>query len=1284
MRSRINPATAEFGAVLKARQQAYLSGCCAQGASNFHFGHSCALIRAAAGWRAGSRRERSAFREDEAAHRDGLLRTHDGTQDFHLSEPTNEENAPGSVIGNLAKDMSLSLSHSSKSNFRMMKQFNDSFIRVRESDGELSVGERIDRERLCRHSPQCLITFDVVNFSKERYKLIHVEVEIKDINDNSPEFPNRESIVEISENALVGSRIPLDPAVDADVGSNYIQSYQVSVNSHFTIDVLQRADGVKYAELVLMKELDRETQSSYTVELVATDGGNPPRSGSANAMHRSQSKRHYGELDVVVGGGGGLRRGEDVSFVGWRGGCVVVGGCCWKICDGCCFGFFKGGGWCLFVCFGNLWNGGGGWLFGVVVCVFGVCCRGDGLCLGVGGGMGGVGVLERGRWGGGGGGGGGCVLRMFFDRGEGLGVVGVFGIGGWGFFGWGFCGVGEWGFCCVGLGCFLGCCVVGLGVGCLLWLWGCGLLFFLVVFGFVVVGWGVRGGGGLGFGGVCFGWGWVCGGVRLGLCLVGVGGGGWVWLGVWGGVMGLVCGCCWGLWVFGVVVWGGVGGGWVGGGVGCGVGCGVGFWVWGCVCFFGCDCFFGGFLVFWVWGCVFFLGRVFWVVVWFGGFVWFGGWGGGGGGGVWGWGVGGGWGCVVGGVGWGGGGGGGGGCGGGGVLWWVCGLLVGLRWVGGGGGGGWCGGGGGFWGGWGCVGFGGFCGFGGVGLVGVVGLWLGCCWCVWCVCVGVGCGCGWGVWGWFLVVGVWVLWVGLVCGVCWVGCGLGCLVFFVVGGWWGWVLVVVGVGVVGVWVLGWGCLCCGWWGGVVCWGGRWGYVLCCFGGCVGVVLGFGGGGLGLGGVWVCLWVGGGFGCVGGWGGVCCWVVLVCGLVGGVFLLFWGVCGVLWVGVGGGWVVVGFWVLGGLLGGGCGVVVVLGWWGGGWDLLGVWVLGGVVWVLGGWWCFCWVVGWVFWDWCCLVGGVVCVGGVGGVVCGFVGLGGFLWGGGVGFVGGVWCGGGGFLWGGFFGLVLGGGGLWCGWGWFGGGCMFLCVVGLWVFVVCVGVCLGGWVCVWGWVGCVGWFCFWVVVVVGCCFLGCVLLFCWVFGGVVSWLFCFGWDWVGGGRRGNMRGLCGVCMGGVDVGGGVFFEGWWIWVDLGVGWGGRLWGGGLVGGGGGWGGVVCIKLFCGGCVWVFGVLGGFWVVWWVGWGCWGFCVFFVWGGCWLGVVWGGVLVVLGLYWCWWCEVCFGCCFGGFGLGGGFVCVLWWGGVGGGVCWVLGLGCGWGGWGCVLFLVVVLWWGG
>ncbi|XP_037314144.1 protocadherin-8-like [Pungitius pungitius] len=190
---------------------------------------------------------------------------------------TFEEDAPGTVIGNLAKDMS---STGSRTNFRMMKQFNSSFIRLRESDGQLAIGERIDRERICKHTMHCLIAFDVVSFSKEQFKLIHVEVEVKDINDNSPEFPRKESSLEISENTVVGTRIPLDFAVDEDVGVNYIQSYQISVNSHFSIDVLSRADGVKYAELVLMKELDRETQASYALELVAMDGGNPSRTGT--------------------------------------------------------------------------------------------------------------------------------------------------------------------------------------------------------------------------------------------------------------------------------------------------------------------------------------------------------------------------------------------------------------------------------------------------------------------------------------------------------------------------------------------------------------------------------------------------------------------------------------------------------------------------------------------------------------------------------------------------------------------------------------------------------------------------------------------------------------------------------------------------------------------------------------------------------------------------------------------------------------------------------------------
>ncbi|XP_053313620.1 protocadherin-8-like [Spea bombifrons] len=191
---------------------------------------------------------------------------------------TNEEEPPGTVIAVLSQHPKFS---SSDGSFRLMKQFNSSLVHVRTSDGQLSIGERLDREQICKQSLNCILALDVVSFSKEQFSLIHVKVEVRDINDNSPYFPNPEIPVEVSESSPVGTRIPLPVAIDEDVGSNSIQDFELSDNSHFSIDVQTRADGVKYAELVLMKELDRERQSSYTLELVAMDGGSPSRSGSA-------------------------------------------------------------------------------------------------------------------------------------------------------------------------------------------------------------------------------------------------------------------------------------------------------------------------------------------------------------------------------------------------------------------------------------------------------------------------------------------------------------------------------------------------------------------------------------------------------------------------------------------------------------------------------------------------------------------------------------------------------------------------------------------------------------------------------------------------------------------------------------------------------------------------------------------------------------------------------------------------------------------------------------------
>nr|AAH72235.1 MGC81522 protein [synthetic construct] len=192
-----------------------------------------------------------------------------------------EEEPPGTLIAVLSQHSMFNTTDIPATNFRLMKQFNNSLIGVRESDGQLSIMERIDREQICRQFLHCTLALDVVSFSKGHFKLLNVKVEVRDINDHSPRFPSEIMHVEVSESAIVGTRIPLEIAVDEDVGFNSIQNFQISNNSHFSIDVQTRADGVKYADLVLMKELDREIQPTYIMELLAMDGGVPSLSGTA-------------------------------------------------------------------------------------------------------------------------------------------------------------------------------------------------------------------------------------------------------------------------------------------------------------------------------------------------------------------------------------------------------------------------------------------------------------------------------------------------------------------------------------------------------------------------------------------------------------------------------------------------------------------------------------------------------------------------------------------------------------------------------------------------------------------------------------------------------------------------------------------------------------------------------------------------------------------------------------------------------------------------------------------
>ncbi|NXQ34052.1 PCD12 protein, partial [Alaudala cheleensis] len=190
-----------------------------------------------------------------------------------------EEVPPGTVIGSLAEHFEGGESGEAAETFQLMETPGRFPLHVGSGDGVLSTAGRVDREQLCRHSDPCWVSFDVL--AAQSPALIHVEVQVVDINDNVPRFPTPELELEISESASLRTRIPLDRALDADVGPNAHCSYALSPSEHFALEVVSSSDGTRHAELIVVKEVDRELHSSFDLVLTATDHGEPPKSGTA-------------------------------------------------------------------------------------------------------------------------------------------------------------------------------------------------------------------------------------------------------------------------------------------------------------------------------------------------------------------------------------------------------------------------------------------------------------------------------------------------------------------------------------------------------------------------------------------------------------------------------------------------------------------------------------------------------------------------------------------------------------------------------------------------------------------------------------------------------------------------------------------------------------------------------------------------------------------------------------------------------------------------------------------
>ncbi|KAM9064752.1 protocadherin gamma-A2 isoform 6-T6 [Sarcophilus harrisii] len=197
----------------------------------------------------------------------------------HIRYSVPEEMEKGSFVGDIAKDLGMEPRELSERGARIVSRGKKQHFALSVRTGSLVTADRIDREEICAQSSPCLLNFNVL--VEDNMKIHSVEVEITDVNDNTPQFLAEELELKISEFTAPGTHYLLESAYDQDVGVNSLQGYELSPNHHFSLRVQSRAGGIKYPELVLEKALDREEEAVHYLMLTAWDGGDPVRTGTA-------------------------------------------------------------------------------------------------------------------------------------------------------------------------------------------------------------------------------------------------------------------------------------------------------------------------------------------------------------------------------------------------------------------------------------------------------------------------------------------------------------------------------------------------------------------------------------------------------------------------------------------------------------------------------------------------------------------------------------------------------------------------------------------------------------------------------------------------------------------------------------------------------------------------------------------------------------------------------------------------------------------------------------------
>lgn len=154
----------------------------------------------------------------------------------------------GTLVANVrSDDLSRRSSHSANTSalLRYKLRNESDYFRIDSITGELRTKSVIDRDELCYMLDICELTADVIVEPMQYYDIVAIVVNVLDVNDNPPRFPQDSVRLDVLESTAVGAAFQLPSADDPDGDDFAVREYQMVDQGQrkFRLTHARQADG---------------------------------------------------------------------------------------------------------------------------------------------------------------------------------------------------------------------------------------------------------------------------------------------------------------------------------------------------------------------------------------------------------------------------------------------------------------------------------------------------------------------------------------------------------------------------------------------------------------------------------------------------------------------------------------------------------------------------------------------------------------------------------------------------------------------------------------------------------------------------------------------------------------------------------------------------------------------------------------------------------------------------------------------------------------------------------